>query len=250
MSLSINEIIKNKRIFEVDDDCNYFILDENKIKKCMCFDYVIAIKHGDLPYPKKWLRFFDMEHPINGQAVPIEEYNSDEYEYVFMPDFHFPDELKKPLEELGYTRGRGYKAENFLIELDEIPEQLLPIVKDMIIENQKHTSGPEQNDFYVYEKDGESVYFLVGREEGFINTITDEVTTKFQDIKTLEVYETPSKDTYLFKTKDPLSSYSSERWFVYLTADPNFPCLKEVDEVADMLPYTSFKVTEPKVEVK
>lgn len=250
VNTTIEEIVKNKRIYQIDDDFDYYILEKDKIKNLMFFDYVIAIKHGDLPYPKRWIRCFRMEHPKKGQVLPLEEYNRADYEYIFMPEHRFPEELQEAFKNLGcVTSKEEYNSENFLIELDEIPNHLLSLVKENIIKNQEGAGEPYEKEFYEFEKDGEIHYFLVSGIESFVMTITDEVTDDFQNTETVEVYKMPSKDTYLFKVKNPDNKYRF-KWFIYLTEDLNFPRLKELHEIEDLVTYTDFTKLDLKVEVK
>lgn len=241
MSLSINELVRGKRVFEQETEKGdrYLVLDANKIQKCIHFDYVILIKPGDLPYPKKWTRYFKSK-PEKGQVIPVEEYNRDDYEYIFMPDFGLRDELKKPLEELGYPVDDTNKGENFLSQLDEIPEQLLPIVKNIIELNQKDTTEPQTIDCYVYEEQGEPIYFILEAEEN-VNSISRELTIKFSNMVTLEIYETPLRDKRLYKANDTTEQYKSKSWFVYSDKDTHLPYFEELYDLEDLIPYTAFK---------
>nr|WP_280146647.1 hypothetical protein [Priestia megaterium]MDH3168909.1 hypothetical protein [Priestia megaterium] len=243
MSLSINELVRGKRIFkqETDRDYKYLTLDADKIRKCIYFDYVIAIKPGDLPYPKKWwLRYFSTK-PVKGQIVPVEEYKKGDYEYIFMPEFGLRDELKRELEELGYDTDDSNKGESFLSQLDEIPAKLLPTVKNIVELNQKDTTRPITIiDCYMYEEQGEPVYFIV-EDDLDVSTISEELTIKFQNMVTHEVYETPTKDKYLYKAKDTTDRYKSESWYLYSDNDANFPYFEELFNLEDLIPYTAFK---------
>lgn len=250
MDTSIKEIVKNKRIYEIDDNQDYYILEEDKVKKLIFFDFVIAIKQGDLPYPKRWIRCFEDEHPKKGQVLPIEEYNRDDFEYIFMPEHRFPQELQEAFRDLGCATSKDeYKSENFLIELDEIPNHLLPLVKDNIIKSQEDAHEPYEKEFYEYVKDGETHYLLVSGMESFIMKITGEVTDEFQNIETEEVYKVPSKNMSLFKVNDLDSKYRSN-WFMYSTEDPNFPRLKELHDIEDLIMYTDFTKLDSPAGVK
>lgn len=55
--MTISEIVAGKRIFKelTEKDYRYLILNSSNIKKCIHFDYLILIKHGDLKYLKNGL---------------------------------------------------------------------------------------------------------------------------------------------------------------------------------------------------
>ncbi|PVC74942.1 hypothetical protein C2I27_03390 [Priestia megaterium] len=237
----ISKIAAGKSIVkqETDRDYRYLILDSTKIKKCIHFDYVILIKHGDLPYPKRWIRYVNFK-PVKGQVVPVEDYNREDYEYIFMPEPGLSDELKSGLELIGQPIDDSNKFGEFLSQLDIIPDQLLPVVKEEINFCLKSGVEPRAIDAYEYEEQGEKVYVILDLEDN-PHYIEKEVTEEFQAMQTVEAYELPTKDMHLYKVNDPSSSYSPERWFIYSYADENFPYFEEIYEIENLLPYTAFK---------
>ncbi|MEB2276813.1 hypothetical protein LAV82_22605 [Bacillus sp. ILBB4] len=239
--MTINETVREKRVFsqQTERDYRHLILDSNKIKKCIYFDYVILIKQGDLPYPKRWLRYFSLL-PQKGQVVPVENYNREDYEYIFLPYPGFSDEMKKELELLGQPTDDSNKFSNFLIQLDEIPDHLLPLVKKEITSCFEQTTEPPAIDAYVYEEQGETAYLILEFEDN-PHDIDEDATTRFQSMETLQTYELPGEHKRLYKVNEPDAHYNSERWFVYSYEDANFPYLEELHELEDLLPYTAFK---------
>lgn len=239
--MTISEIVAGKRIFKelTEKDYRYLILNSSNIKKCIHFDYLILIKHGDLKYPKNWIRYVNFK-PVKGQVVRIEDYNRDDYEYIFMPDPGLSDELKNELELLGQPTDESNRFGDFLSQLDIIPDQLMPLVKEEIDSCLKSGVEPRVIDAFEYEEQGEKVYVILNLEDN-PHDFEEETTAEFQNMETVEAYELPTKNTRLYKVNDPNSSYHPEKWFIYSYADANFPYFEEIYEIENLLPYTAFK---------
>jgi hypothetical protein len=249
MSFDFNELLKGKRVYtqEGERDDRYLILSSDRIKKFVYLTYKILIKHGDLPYPKKWIRYFGFK-PAKGELVPVEEFNADDYEYIFSPDYALSEEMKERLIELGYPTDDTNKHENFLILLDEIPDSLIPLVK-RDIEFDMEGDKFQIVDCYVYTENEEEIYYLLDADE-HINSIKEESTNEFTDKETLDVYSLEEEKKRLYNIRGGTGLYSAEGWYLYFYDDLNFPYLEKLYELEDVLPYTSFKRCDLKVEVK
>ncbi|MGR6342358.1 hypothetical protein ACU5CE_31890 [Priestia megaterium] len=88
-----------------------------------------------------------------------------------MPDSGLSDELKNELKFLGQPTDDSNRFDDFLSQLDIIPDQLFPFVKEEIDSCLK--SGVESRiiDAFEYEEQGIMVYVILNLEDNHLKVI-------------------------------------------------------------------------------
>ncbi|MFE4814551.1 hypothetical protein ACFQ9Y_26120 [Peribacillus simplex] len=96
-------------------------------KECIAQYYYfyndILIKKGDLLYPSKWIK-------NDGSTLyPIANFDPDDYEYIFYPDFHTID-----MQEVLNTFTDIKLEDDFqsLLALDELPASVEKMIREVI----------------------------------------------------------------------------------------------------------------------
>jgi len=233
----LDSFFQGKRIFDQEGERILELATEN-IYQYVNLSSCVAIKKGDLLSPSKWI---DYEHvDRTASLIPLEDFNLDDYEYVF---FLFVSGARELRKLLGLPLlGDDVLDYQSIFKIDAIPVELSSELKELI-KGEDYINTANFNNFvtdvFVAGKDT-----LILDRDG-VYDVSEELTSKFLNME-LQLSKSCFRDgkkLQLLKLNDPLSRYTNdEKWYVYYDSEiTNARVLEEIRDIEDILKYTDFK---------
>ncbi len=237
----MKSLIEGKRIFDQDGTNFYLVFPEEKIKEYKYLSYTILIKKGDILHPTRWINY---SRALDSDVlIPSEQFNFENYEFVFHPEGLMIEELNDVLKEIDFTINADFSN---IFEIQEIPSGLLPRLV-AVFEEYKYSSNDVLTvEAFSYIQNDELKYIILDSE--FTNDdIIDEYTKEFLSMEIIKTYSRQNEDEteFLIKTIGNRSIYAiDELWYAYYPVDPQhtYHVLTNIFEIEDMLPYTNFSL--------
>ncbi|PHF07213.1 hypothetical protein [Bacillus toyonensis] len=230
----MKELLKGKRAFSREiEDKEYLILPATEFSEAMYFSYMTLIKKGDMPYPDRWIDYQSQDE--RSGLIPLEDFNEDDYEYIFMKEKLMENRLDENLNPYGITVGTDLKN---LFEIAEISDEIQQVIKDVLDEWNLIGELQLERCEILHYSDGDSSEFVRIQHECSTHDIDYDETDYLTDQTITETYKRKleTHTEYLHKTNE-------NRWFIEKPSIEPFALfvIEEIWDIEDMIPFTTFK---------
>lgn len=231
----MNELLQGKRVFKQDGSGpqdRYLLIPKGQIHNCYELSHAIGILKGDFLKPVKWINF-------GKELLPVESFDESEYEYIFYPGD--PVVAKQLSKVLNAVVDKEYK---YLLSQETLPLEIENELKEIIGYEAYQEGELKPMEVFKYQLNNEEKSMILDPDWSN-EQIDQEHTEEFLKKEIVASYTRSSEagKEMLLKTRDSsekeyIRDYS---WYLYKQEENEpFFYLKDIDEVEDMIPFTTF----------